>query len=602
MFSFLGIQFKNKRSKHLQYPKIKDINTSKHTTNQLQVNTDTIIACFGVTFMNSMDPLKVIANENTARTFHLLSSHVLSFLIITENTNSHNIDIWLSNNNNNVLLLNKTETNVHNTPKFKSIITQLEKNCPAHIPFVAYSNADILFDINLVFTLQSIKLWIDNSEETHIPLLIAGKRSNYHINTTFKITSLNQIKYLNADLFIDNRQDYFILTRNLVDWSTIPDYVIGRRPYDNALNDWAFHRNCLLDATHTILALHQTTADGNLADHKPNPDKKYNVDLQLTTYDHDMMSYAQYYTAYDEYKHDIVVFNKNTNEKLWPNYIENLQIRDSITKKHIYFKDLNNPIFLLTVNKGYSDIASNFLCNMLMFPNSFRNLLILSTHEETRRHLEQLTLSSGLSFASGIMSTSFLEMNEGASDYDSHAYNMFMYERGKTLVSLIGTKDILWLEPDATYYSDLMGQEEIAKGIPYIDIIFYWDAKLYGGGFIRFSANQKAKQFYQRVVHAMESSRLEKNDQVILQDIIQSENINYTVFDTCKYRHGLFLNKNSKYEYISKCEKVSPIVQQHNWVIGKENKISLAKEINAWFLQIKDEDWTCTKLHNISIK
>ena len=52
-----------------------------------------------------------------------------------------------------------------------------------------------------------------------------------------------------------------------MDWSTLPPYVIGRRAYDNALVDWAFHNAVLVDATETIKAVHQTLADGNSAGH-----------------------------------------------------------------------------------------------------------------------------------------------------------------------------------------------------------------------------------------------------------------------------------------------------------------------------------------------
>ncbi|KAK3599737.1 hypothetical protein CHS0354_037210, partial [Potamilus streckersoni] len=60
-------------------------------------------------------------------------------------------------------------------------------------------------------------------------------------------------------LFAAYAEDYFI-TSTSYPWKDIPDIVIGRRAYDNwlVLNARTMmHR--VLDATETILAVHQTT-------------------------------------------------------------------------------------------------------------------------------------------------------------------------------------------------------------------------------------------------------------------------------------------------------------------------------------------------------
>ena len=71
-------------------------------------------------------------------------------------------------------------------------------------------------------------------------------------------------------------QDYFFIARNHFTWDKVSDVVIGRPAYDNFLVDTALRHNVsVVDATATLLALHQTGADGNKAGEN-NTDRSFN--------------------------------------------------------------------------------------------------------------------------------------------------------------------------------------------------------------------------------------------------------------------------------------------------------------------------------------
>ena len=47
--------------------------------------------------------------------------------------------------------------------------------------------------------------------------------------------------HVSGKLFANDAEDYFIYSRGGEDWSHIPDFVVGRRAYDNWLVDHAYH-------------------------------------------------------------------------------------------------------------------------------------------------------------------------------------------------------------------------------------------------------------------------------------------------------------------------------------------------------------------------
>ena len=247
------------------------------------------IACFVITFKHPKikDPMRSLAHNNTAHMYKELEPSVMSFLATESSSLSDNERVWKEAGNNNIL--SNIKTNDHGTPFFRDLIEKVDNKCPKTALFVAYANADIMFDNGLIRTLNGLKAWGGTK------LLIVGQRRNHDLTNPLSISSLDHVK---SELFLDVAQDYFIMSRNLFgDWSTLPPYVIGRRAYDNALVDWAFHNANLVDATTTITALHQTTKDGNYAGHDAiNTDKEYNVNLPGAVYDHGSTKHAKFKT------------------------------------------------------------------------------------------------------------------------------------------------------------------------------------------------------------------------------------------------------------------------------------------------------------------
>ena len=191
-------------------------------------------------------------------------------------------EIWLYMDEN-------VETNEYHTPLLRSLLASVQKKCPLNVPFIAYVNADILFEKkSLIQTLQSLKM------HTH-DLLIVGQRRN---SMASNITQKN-IKTVPSQLFQSDAQDYFIFSRISRALDTMPPYVMGRRAYDNGIVDWAYHNtDTLVDATRTIWAVHQTSEDGNYAGHSPlNQDKEHNINIKGIEYDHGSTLHARLETV-----------------------------------------------------------------------------------------------------------------------------------------------------------------------------------------------------------------------------------------------------------------------------------------------------------------
>ncbi|CAI9729690.1 Hypothetical predicted protein [Octopus vulgaris] len=136
--------------------------------------------------------------------------------------------------------------------------------------FYAFANGDILFEDGLIDTLFLLmeEMSIDNMSH---PLLLIGRRTNVKYlsrkdASTHK--SLRGVAREKGHLFLVNAEDYFITNRNYP-WKDIPNLVIGRPAYDNWLVAHARRSNfTVIDASDTILAVHQTTNAGNWEGHK----------------------------------------------------------------------------------------------------------------------------------------------------------------------------------------------------------------------------------------------------------------------------------------------------------------------------------------------
>ncbi|KAK3600959.1 hypothetical protein CHS0354_004168 [Potamilus streckersoni] len=176
--------------------------------------------------------------------------------------------------------------------------------------FYAFANSDILFTDTLVDTLIEIfqnnptsrNSTQDNSTSHHdnsashnptqdistsqYHTLIIGRRTNVY-NMTMKEGSswseLTTVAKKRGELFRIDAEDYFITSASYP-WNDIPEIVIGRRAYDNWLVlNARKQKHQVIDATDTILAVHQTTIHGNFEGMAKN-NKDYNLNLLASLY------------------------------------------------------------------------------------------------------------------------------------------------------------------------------------------------------------------------------------------------------------------------------------------------------------------------------
>ena len=123
-----------------------------------------------------------------------------------------------------------------------------------------YVNSDILLNLSLYHTIEYISKRLKGQ-----PFMVVGRRvdvvwKNQVVDHAFNfeeaIRSGNQSRL--------DAIDYFITTRNAMDWNKIPKFVIGRPAYDNWLVNYAMQsdRVVLIDASKTIDAIHQSFRAG----------------------------------------------------------------------------------------------------------------------------------------------------------------------------------------------------------------------------------------------------------------------------------------------------------------------------------------------------
>ena len=130
-------------------------------------------------------------------------------------------------------------------------------------PFVGYANADILFDRSLIATLRYLK---DRLDVVNQMILVVGRRRNvdvekHDLGSGSNFTMIGRMD--SVKLSHGYAQDYFIVSRRGLPWEEIPDFVVGRNGYDNWLVVMAQRWNItLIDASRTVLALHQCGIDG----------------------------------------------------------------------------------------------------------------------------------------------------------------------------------------------------------------------------------------------------------------------------------------------------------------------------------------------------
>jgi hypothetical protein len=186
----------------------------------------------------------------------------------------------------------------HGVPYLKEMYSHTEQVFPG-CAFYGYSNADILYTRGLVDTLTAVN-------KVHNKLgriLVVGQRTNTPCcdGLLYLPDDVTLAARRNGSLFRSDAEDYFFIASNVFPWERIRDVVIGRSAYDNYLVGMAIHHNVsVVDATNTLLAVHQTDKDGNFAGHS-NKDGLFNHRIiGGFNYGSGLTSSAQFYSLSTE--------------------------------------------------------------------------------------------------------------------------------------------------------------------------------------------------------------------------------------------------------------------------------------------------------------
>jgi hypothetical protein len=187
--------------------------------------------------------------------------------------------------------------------------------------FYGYANGDILFDEGLVRTLTSIK-----QRMTSLPagraVLIVGQRTNYKVEAEWAepavgFSHISNMKREGGHLFIPEGMDYFFFTpdflRTLIFDMTL---VIGRPYCDNVVMATAKRlKVSVIDATKTIVALHQQSHNETQYASRYNVDARFNQNVigKSFAYRLGRTTLAQYETMYGATTDDILIRYRSTN-------------------------------------------------------------------------------------------------------------------------------------------------------------------------------------------------------------------------------------------------------------------------------------------------
>jgi hypothetical protein len=218
------------------------------------------------------DKVKWVAQENTLVSFKNLYPHVRT-IVFTKDPH------WIKKTaeiSTDIHVIDRFQTDAYGTPFLRDMF--LRAVAFKEAAFYCYINADIVLSRPFIQTMLAVKAAIQAGALKHRIFLVGRrfnfdlKKSGYHDRPSFNIDKestellLNQWRR-NASLFAENALDYFMVTRKSFSWEDMPPYIVGRPAYDNCLTKHALLDPGIdtIDATFTMMALHQTGTDGNKA-------------------------------------------------------------------------------------------------------------------------------------------------------------------------------------------------------------------------------------------------------------------------------------------------------------------------------------------------
>lgn len=178
------------------------------------------------------------------------------------------------------------DVNKFSMPVLKGMFLTAQKRYPNASTFT-YINGDIMVTNETLRTIMSVF-----KHFPRVPFMLTSKR----INVPMEVGMTKEIIRIHKQQFQNNAQDIFTVSNGAIDWNTMPNFVIGRRAYDNWLVDYAYHHTniILIDGSKTSAIYHLTDEKGNYAGHavKNVVDKEYNVQLLKSGWDHGTTDHA----------------------------------------------------------------------------------------------------------------------------------------------------------------------------------------------------------------------------------------------------------------------------------------------------------------------
>lgn len=223
------------------------------------VHEEEVIGTITLTIFTSFDYIesKFIANQNALKNWKAIKG-VKNFVLFTNCSRARKLGESL-----NYVVLPVMDAAIGGVPVLKTLYLTVLALYPT--TYVMFSNADIMYEINLMKTIRFVNSFVQDEGLASKPVLIVGKRTNLDIdsgkNESWK--SLIKKSVTMGTKFNADAQDYFIVDRKFP-WKKFPKFVIGRVGYDNWIVAFSRYKNfTVVDATDSILAVHQTINGAN---------------------------------------------------------------------------------------------------------------------------------------------------------------------------------------------------------------------------------------------------------------------------------------------------------------------------------------------------
>lgn len=139
-----------------------------------------------------------------------------------------------------------------------------------------YLNADIIGTRDFVEAIDAVSNLGD--------FLMVGRRTEVPWNATIDVRDPGfdfDAHLRRGEMAVPNAVDYFVVTRDAIDWGSVPPLVVGRPAFDAWLVDHVYHRPevALVDATRSVPMIHQSDGErwGSRGDGSPStPNLLYN--------------------------------------------------------------------------------------------------------------------------------------------------------------------------------------------------------------------------------------------------------------------------------------------------------------------------------------